>query len=621
MLLTAGLAFDVSPWLRGDLDWRWPYSAPVFSLRLGLVLLLLALYIGVAARLWKRTTNDNAGWVVAYAVVAGLLIQVLAQLIVDEDPLRQLILRTGSTDIGGYFDVATFYYSNTGDFLRQFPQNAPGWNVHPQRHPPGLILYYAGLQRVFARLPALTGPILGLVNPYRCEYQPLVAISDTQYAAVIGGLLSPLLTVLSLIPMYVIGRRLLGQRAALGAVLISPLLPGYVLWAGVWDQAFVMVTVLMLWLLYTALVERRHWAWWVMGGLLSVASFFTHAMLVLLGFIGIYTLFNLWLGRDYWRSRWRQLLLNGIGFALMLGSVWLVYWLLFDVTFLEVYRANTTPHFAVSTHYFSRLFYNSYDFILFLGFAPALVGVVAVWQVLRARGKRSELSQVQILVLAFALTMVVLVVSGVSRAEVGRVWVFLMPLATLAAFAAKDGPSHSPGRWLMTAALIALQTVVLQATINDYLTPRIKSIERSEQMPESATALGSQIGDSIQLAGFEVDKLEMRPGETLNVTLYWRSVRQPHEPYVAFVHVFEAQQGFAGQLDSPPRRGEYPTFCWQRGEVVQDDISITIEAEATPGDYELLVGMYTRPDAQRLPTSGPGARDFAVLLTEIRVLP
>ena len=622
LLLTVALAFDLSPWLRGDTDWRWsylPYLAPARVLAVGAA---LTLYIATAAQLWRWALTGDVGrrarWGVGFAALAGLAIQIVVQFVSDADPWREVLLRTNSPFLAGFWNAATDV-TNVGDFLRHFPEIAADYAVpHIQRHPPGLILYFVALQRLFVQFPVATAFVVDRLRLYRCEYWPLLyVVTDVQYAATVGGFLSPLLNVLGVWPLYAVGRRILGERAALAATLLSPLAPGYVVWAGYWDQAFVLVTGILLWLLYLALVERRHWAWWAAGALLSVGTFFTHAMLVLIGFAGFYTLLHLWLAREFWLAHWRQTLLNGTGFVIGLSSVWLTYWLAFGVTYLDVFRANTTTHFEMATTYLLRLFYNPYDFALFLGYVLGLLALVALWQVGRARAARQPMSPARTLVMAFGLTMAALVVSGSSRAEVGRVWVFLMPLAVLSAFAVEGGPAHSTGRWVATAAIVALQLIVLQVIV---FTDR--AVNHVYEMSASATPVGTRVGDFAELAGYEVNTGQLRPGDMLNLTLYWRVLRPPPGDYTVFAHLYAKELGVAALRDSPPRDGQYPTSCWQLGEIVSHNAPLATTPDTAPGVYELIVGLYD-PAAknQRFATIGPGARDLSIVLTEIQIVP
>jgi len=629
LLLTIGLALNISPWLLGDADWRWRHVPLIDFTNLAYVALLLAIYIGLAAILWRwalQGTHPQRGWwIVAYVSMASLVIQVATQTISSPDPFSSLMLRTTSPFLSGYHDAA-LEVEDVSDFLRRFPEIAPNYLPHPQRHPPGLILYFVSLERWFEQFPALATQITKILRRYRCEQWPLLYASDAQYAAAAGGLLTLWLNALAAIPLYAAGRSLIGRSAALAAVLITPLIPGYILWAGIWDQAFVIVTTLTLWLLDQALRLHRSWAWWAAGVLLSLASFFTYAMLVLVGFVVIYTLLRLYLPREFQRASLPQGLWNSLGFLIGLTSVWLAYWLAFGVTFIEVYAATTAAHFAMSTRYVLRLIYNPYDFVLFLGYGLGLLWLAAVWQTVTDRTSLDErlTSPRRSLVLAFTLTMSLLTLSGVSRAEVGRVWVFLMPLAVLAAFTVEHGPAHSIRHWIMTAALLGVQLLVMQSVLvlDDAIMPSPRERLRLHQtsLPPTAKPMRSHLGQTIDLAGFEVNKVRLQPGTTLRLTLYWQAFETPARVYTRFVHVYENKAGLSAQHDSPPREGQYPTTCWQPGEIVADTVSLTLPPQAAPGIYQVIVGMYDpAADNQRLPTSGPGAHDSAIVVTQVEV--
>jgi hypothetical protein len=192
-----------------------------------------------------------------------------------------------------------------------------------------------------------------------------------------------------------------------------------------------------------------------------------------------------------------------------------------------------------------------------------------------------------------------------------------MPLAVLAAFAVEGGPAHSAGRWLITAALLGGQTLVMQASLE--LSER--SASHVYALPAWATPVGARVGEHIELAGYELNPFQSQPGGAVNLTLYWRTRQTPAANYTTFTHVFESGLGLAAQHDGPAREGRYPTSCWRPGEVVADTVALTIGPQAAPGVYHLIVGMYdpATPNHQRLPTEGPGARDMAIVLTEIVV--
>lgn len=615
LLLTMGLAFDISPWLRGDLDWRWAYAPVVAPLRIGLVAAIFAGYIGASAWLWKRArAGDDPRWprlAIAFAVVAGMSLQIAIQLIADPNPLRELLWRTVSPEASGYYDAA-LYIQQPGDWLRHFPELARDYRPHPQRHPPGQILIFIGAQRLLGMFPGLSARLAGALLLYQCEYWPLLYATDAQVASMLAGLITIPLNLLALVPLYGAGRRLLNERSALAAVLISPLIPGYLLWSGIWDQALTLVTALTLYWLTRALIDKVLRGWVFAGLALSVGSFLNHSTLTLVVFAGFFVIISLWHERSYWRARGWTLAAGLALFGVALVSIWVVYWVGWGVTFFDVWRANTDPHFGMTTHYFLRLFYNPYDFTLFLGFPLGLAGLVALTR--SQRNGQERAASPRFYLLAFALTMISLVVSGISRAEVGRVWVLLMPLATLAAFAFSDGLNVSLGRFVPTVGLLALQAIVMQITLfSDRPTLHVY------QANDGQFTADAGFGEHITLLSYDIERQDVRSGDRFVLQLSWRAERRSAEDYVVFAHIYNPELGLAGQVDSIPREGQYPTHCWLPGEIVQDTLVIPINPDAQPGTYDLLVGMYTFPDIVRLPVRTLQARDNAVILDQINV--
>jgi hypothetical protein len=616
LLLTLGLAFDVSPWLRGDLDWRWAYAPVVAPLRIGLVAAIFASYIGGSAWLWQRArAGSDPRWTriaISFAVLAGIGLQIAIQLVADPNPLRELLWRTVSPEASGYYNAA-LYIQNPSDWLRHFPELARGYRPHPQRHPPGQILIFIGAQKFLGLFPGLSARLAGALHLYRCEYWPLLYTTDVQTASMLVGLVTIPLNLLALIPLYGAGRRILRPRSALAAVLISPLIPGYLLWGGIWDQVLVLIAALTLYWLIQALVDKMLRAWVFAGLTLSVGSFLNHSTLTLVVFAGIFSLLFVWHERSYWQAHRRSLAAGLALFGAGLVSIWVVYWIGWGVTFWDVWQANTTPHFGMTTHYFLRLFYNPYDFTLFLGFPLGIAALVALIRSLY--GGRDKSSHVQSLyLLAFGLTMTALVVSGISRAEVGRVWVLLMPLATLAAFALYDAFDTSLRHFILTAGLLGLQALVMQVTFfSDRPTLHVYQPNQSQR------PVGAQIGNSITLLSYDIERADVQPGDDFVLQISWQAEDVQADNYIVFIHLYNPDLGLAGQLDTSPRDGQYPTSCWLTGEVIEDSLVIPIKPDAQPGTYDLLVGMYTFPDIVRLPVRAPQARDNAVILDRINV--
>jgi hypothetical protein len=621
LLLTVGLAFDVSPWLRGDTDWRWTYNPPEsLPIWLAVAGLALAGYIAASAILWRWAGQGSGGrrsrWVLAFAVVMGLVLQIVIITISDSDPLAQLLFRTTFPFNGGFYTVSTYSSNSISAFLTHFPQTAPNYVPHPQRHPPGLDVLFISLLDMFKQLPALAAQIAAPLHPYRCDFLPFVDPTNAEYAAAAGGLLAPVMTALGIIPLYLAARDLFDEQAALGIALISPLAPAYSLWAGVWDQAFVMVTGLLLWLLILGLVKRRFWALWLAGGLLSVMTFFTHAMLVLVAFASCCIALSMWQARESWRADRGRWIAGVVGFVLALPMVWVAYWLLFGVTFLDVYRANTQPHFQMLTHYTVRLFYNPYDFALFLGFPLGFVALVAVWQIARDSAAGKSLRPEHGVVMAFGLTFGALVISGIARAEVGRVWIFLMPLAILAAFAAQNGPAKATRLWLTLAGLLALQTLVMQTTL-ELNTPR-GALRVANPLPE-VIPVNVQANQQLKLLAFSLEHDTLRPGDTYTSRMYWQSVGTSPVQYQALIYAFSEDANNSAGRTGYLLDARRVSTCSPVSSVYGDQLAPRLPGSMPPGRYRIYA-FVRRPSAE-LGAAQPQNSWQAIFLTLITVLP
>ena len=73
------------------------------------------------------------------------------------------------------------------------------------------------------------------------------------------------------------------------------------------------------------------------------------------------------------------------------------------------------------------------------------------------------------------------------------------------------------------------------------------------------------------------------------------------------------------QADVIPRGWTYPTNWWERGEVVEDKVVLSLK-EVPSGEYELYVGWYDMDTGQRLPVNlqtGDPVPDRSVFLTTI----
>ncbi len=134
--------------------------------------------------------------------------------------------------------------------------------------------------------------------------------------------------------------------------------------------------------------------------------------------------------------------------------------------------------------------------------------------------------------------------------------------------------------------------------------------------------LRANLADKVAFQGYDLDKVTVKPGGTLHLTLYWQALAEMETSYTVFVHLLDAQNRTWGQKDNPPVQGTYPTTSWLPGEVVVDEYEIVVDAEAPAGEYQIEVGMYDLETMLRLPAFDeqgnplPGDR---ILLGEVQM--
>lgn len=109
------------------------------------------------------------------------------------------------------------------------------------------------------------------------------------------------------------------------------------------------------------------------------------------------------------------------------------------------------------------------------------------------------------------------------------------------------------------------------------------------------------LGQKIDLVGYDLDASSVRPGDTLTLTLYWRAREEMSEDYTVFNHVVDGEQRIWAQNDSYPVHGDYPTSFWGKGELIREERELVVSSDVPLGEYEVEVGLYLAPTGDRLP--------------------
>jgi len=176
-------------------------------------------------------------------------------------------------------------------------------------------------------------------------------------------------------------------------------------------------------------------------------------------------------------------------------------------------------------------------------------------------------------------------------------------------FLSYDAPLQDPGNpaamWLERNAARALAVQSGGHTLALYLAP-CDGV--------SAGAREASFADGLRLK-YDPVAGRVSPGQPVRLDLMWQVEQPPEQPYSAFVHLVDDAGRLWAQADGEPRHGLEPLPHLAPGEAVTDCRAILVPADAPPGRYTILAGLYDPAGGQRVPVLSGGdlSLDYVVL--------
>ena len=129
--------------------------------------------------------------------------------------------------------------------------------------------------------------------------------------------------------------------------------------------------------------------------------------------------------------------------------------------------------------------------------------------------------------------------------------------------------------------------------------------------------------NQIAVIGYDLDRVALRPGEVLHLTLFWKALAPLGHPYTAFAHILGSDGTlWAGKAGSP--RASLPAnSSWRKGQVLRSTWQLALPPDTPPGDYYVETGLYPAGTGQGLNVLDRWGHpiDRRAILTRIRVLP
>ncbi len=117
---------------------------------------------------------------------------------------------------------------------------------------------------------------------------------------------------------------------------------------------------------------------------------------------------------------------------------------------------------------------------------------------------------------------------------------------------------------------------------------RVVSTTRTFAIPTMQAVVGADFAQLVRLLGYDLQ----RENEMLRLRLHWQALSPMGTEYKVFVHLFDARtETIVAQQDILAGGLTYPTTRWVSGEVVSDEVELTLEGIASD-TYSLAVGLY-----------------------------
>lgn len=465
-------------------EWAWKYSHPEnfdglwFPVLISFIFLLLS-YKSIAYKKLAGLNPPLKFLSIVLICFIGYLFNI-AICYLSPAGFYNLILTIISPWATSYFNVAveikdiSFWLNSFHTFIKYAP-------LHARVHPPGNILFFWWIIHIFNSLPTLTDSLLSMVKSTTLDPLPVFSIIGNTFrhsfsnaekaASVFLSLFLPFLKCVVILPMYYLGKLIYDKKTSLIAVCFYAAIPALNLFTPGMDQTYTLVSVLSFYLFCFSIKKNNIWFALLSGLVLSIGIMLSFCFLVILGLIICYGLIWLWINKTHLN----YILKSFSVLFVALTALPLLFYLLYDFNIINFFvsinvfsenaRLDIVGSEVARRTYWKWLLYNPLDFFMFTGIPISMLSFRSIYNVIRSRKIRAA----NVFSVSFFIILFLLLVSGINRSEVARLWMFLMPFpALIAASQIAQIKMKTSSAFLILLSLQILQTIVFKLFINVY---------------------------------------------------------------------------------------------------------------------------------------------------------
>ena len=136
-----------------------------------------------------------------------------------------------------------------------------------------------------------------------------------------------------------------------------------------------------------------------------------------------------------------------------------------------------------------------------------------------------------------------------------------------------------------------------------------QDLEQSMTTTTPGAPLPVRFGDHLELTGYDLPSIQVKPGGTLSLVTAWR-ILAPLPGASLFAQILGDGGRPIATADALGAPGEW----WVAGDTLLQLHTLELPPGTTPGQYPLIAGAYVRPDGLRL-SPAAGANDYFELAT------
>jgi len=323
--------------------------------------------------------------------------------------------------------IITSYYTVAHDvtdiipFLRDYVSLMPTFSppaIHAEK-PPGPIIF--------------------------CWLVDQIPYFSNEIAATVIGLLIPLISSFTIIPLFYLGKEIYGRKVGLYASLLYGVIPSIIMFTPEFDQIYTLFSVSMLCSFYIGLNRRRIFYIFLSGLVFSLSLSFSFIHLIFLPMVVLLTIF-LYINNRIIIEKSHTLTIKikkkqedfpfmiKAVFSFIVGlSIFYILFLLLNLNLFEVYQYVSLGNiqFQLKRTYSKWVVYNLFDFFIFVGIPTSMLFFRKFLKSLINLLKDKRVKSSDLVFITFLLTLLALNILGITPGEVARLWIFLVPFVAL----------------------------------------------------------------------------------------------------------------------------------------------------------------------------------------------